>query len=446
MSTVISKVISKVISNRYDVVVGGAGVAGLAAACALGRLGHRVLVLEKSPAPRPVAKGEVLQPGSLAVLREWGVTDRLERAGALRLSRLVARAADGRPRMVLDYGRLPAEQPWLLAHDYPAILTALTDALPAGVEVRRGVLVRELLWAGDRVTGVRCDDGEVPASLVVAADGVSSRIRRAAGMTAPRSDYPHRLAAFELDAPGAVEPDFSAYVTDGGLRLRYPLPGGRVRLYVQVGPDELRGLDLAGLRRWADRVLEGCPGLAPLADALRAGVGRRQLLPVSRSLAGSLAAPGLALAGESGHSVHPMAAQGMNSSIADAHALAAVLRQGGSLAAPVVDHALTRYAEDRHRNLRHIGRTSHNAARMITSRSWVGQRALTGTGGNDRIRHEVMHTMSGLGVRRLTPLDRLHQIGVLPDPRARRLPAWVTPAPVPENTVPETAGPGAVPR
>jgi 2-polyprenyl-6-methoxyphenol hydroxylase-like FAD-dependent oxidoreductase len=433
-------------ADRYDVVVCGAGVAGLAAACALGRLGHRVLVLEKRPAPQPVAKGEVLQPGSLAILREWGVTQRLERAGALRLSSLVARSADGRPRMVLDYSRLPAEQPWLLAHDYPAILAALTDALPAGVEVRRGVLVRELLRTGDRVTGVRCDDRDVLASLVVAADGISSRIRRAAGMTAPRSDYPHRLAAFELDGPfhSAVEPDFSAYVTEGGLRLRYPLPGGRVRLYVQVEPDELRGLDRAELLRWAEGVLDGCPGLASLADAFRAGVGRRQVLPVSRSLAGSLAVPGLALVGESGHSVHPMAAQGMNSSIADAHELATVLRQGGSLAAPAVDHALTRYADARHRNLRQIGRTSHNAARMITSRSWVGQRALTGTGGNDRIRHEVMHTMAGLGVRRLTPLDRLHQIGALPDPRARRLPAWVTPAP--ETTVPDPTGSGAVPR
>ncbi|GAA4874932.1 NAD(P)/FAD-dependent oxidoreductase [Saccharopolyspora cebuensis] len=421
-------------SARHDVVVCGAGVAGLAAACALGRLGHRVLVLEKRPAPQPVAKGEVLQPGSLAVLREWGVADRLERAGALRLSKLVARAADGRPRMVLDYGRLPTEQPWLLAHDYPAILAALADALPPGVEVRRGVVVREPLRTGDRVTGVRCDDGDVPASLVVAADGISSRVRRAVGLTAPRQDYPHRLAAFELDGVAEVEPDFSAYVTENGLRLRYPLPGGRARLYVQVGPDELRGLDATGLRRWTDRVLDGCPALAPLAEAFRAGARDRQVLPVSRSLAAALTAPGLALVGESGHSVHPMAAQGMNSAIADAHQLAAVLRQGGSLAADVVDHALGRYDAARRRDLRHIGRTSHNAARMITSRSWVGRRALTGTGGNDRIRHEVMHTMSGLGVRRLTPLDRLHQLGVLPDPRSGLLPAWVPAAPDPAGS------------
>lgn len=413
----------------HDVIVAGAGVAGLAAACALGRLGHRVLVLDKQPGPSTAPKGEVLQPGSLAILRDWGVVDRLEDAGALRLSRLVARGPGGDARMTLDYGHLPAGHPWLLAHDYPAILAALTDALPASVEVRRGAVVRGLLRDGDRVTGVRTGDGSSAAALVVAADGVSSRLRRAAGIEVRRRDYAHRLAAFDLHGAPETEPDFSAYVTDDGLRLRYPLPGGRVRLYVQVGPDELRGLDSDALRSWAGFVAQGCPALEPLAAALRDGVEHRQVLPVSRFLAGALAVPGLALVGESGHAVHPMAAQGMNSAIADAHELATVLRQGGSLAAPVVDHALTRYDAARRENLRHIGRTSHNAARMITERSWVGRRALRGTGGNDRIRHEVMHTMSGLGVRRLTPIDRLHQVGVLPDPRSHRVPGWAVAVP-----------------
>lgn len=413
----------------YDVVVCGAGVAGLAAACAVGRLGHRVLLVEKRSTPQAVAKGEVLQPGSLAVLRKWGVVERLHRAGALRLDKLVARDSAGSPQMTLDYGRLPCDQSWLLAHDYPVILAALTESLPPGVVVRRGALAQDLLRTGGRVTGVRLAAGDatedVTAALVVAADGVSSRLRQAAGIEVRREDYPHRLAAFELTGAPPVEQDFSAYLSDSGLRLRYPLPGGRVRLYVQVTPHELRGLDAADLAGWATGVVRGCPGIAALGEALHANVGRRQVLPVFRYLAGALAVPGMALVGESGHGVHPMAAQGMNSAIADAQALADLLRQGGSLAPTAVDHAVARYSVTRRENLRQIGRTSHNAARMIASGSWLGRRALRGTGGNERIHHEVMHTMSGLGVRRLSPLDRLHQIAVLPDPRARRLPTWV---------------------
>ncbi|QUH03719.1 FAD-dependent monooxygenase [Saccharopolyspora erythraea] len=412
----------------YDVVVCGAGVAGLAAACALGRLGRRVLLLDKQERVRPVAKGEVFQPGALAILHEWGVAPRLEAAGALRLEKLVARDAGGGARMVLDYARLPARNNWLLAHDYPVILEALAKSLPDTVELRRGELVTGLVSAGGRVTGVRLADDVVEAALVVAADGMSSRLRREAGIEVRRDEYPHRLVALELHDAPEVDPDFSAYVTPSGLRLRYPLPDGRIRLYAQAGANELRGLDADGLDRWVGDLVRETPALAPLEASIRANLTGRQVLPVSRFLAPTLSAPGLALAGESGHAVHPMAAQGMNSAIADAHELATVLRQGGSLAPAAVDHALARYSAARRENLAHIGRTSHNAARMITDLSRVGRfagrRALRGTGGNDRIRYTVMHTMSGLGVHPLTPLDRLHQLGVLPDPRARRLPSW----------------------
>lgn len=411
----------------YDIVVCGAGVAGLAAACALGRLGHRVLVVEKQQTVRAVAKGELLQPGSVRILEEWGAAAELV-AGGARLSTLVARDATGRPELALEYGRLPVERPWILSHDYPAILGALCSALPETVEVRRGLLVNGLVRTDDRVTGVRLDGEVVKAALVVAADGLSSRLRGTAGITARRQDYPHRLAAFELAGAPEVEADLSAYVTERGLRLRYPLPGGRVRLYAQVGPHELRGADASGLTDWAQALVRGTPALAPLEGALQANLARRQILPVSRFLADTLAVPGLALVGESGHAVHPMAAQGMNSAIADAHELAAEVRRTGSLAPMDVDRALVRYAASRRRVLKHIGRTSHNAARMLTDLSWagrvVGRRALRRTGANDRIRYTVMHTMSGLGVHPLSPVDRLHQLGVLPDPRARRLPAW----------------------
>ena len=407
------------------VVVCGAGVAGLATACALGRLGLDVLLLEKRANPAPVAKGEVFQPGSLRILREWGVADRLAAAGALRLDRLVARDVAGTPQLDLDYGDLPVADHWLLAHYYPTILAALTDSLPSTVEFRREVLVDGLLRADGRVSGVRAGGEDVPAALVVAADGLSSRLRRDAGIEVTRQEYAHRLLALELHDVPEVEPDFSAYVTGRGLRLRYPLPGGRVRLYAQVGAHELRGADLT---EWTDGLVTETPALKPLTDAVRAALPRRQVLPVSRFLAPRLEVPGLALAGEAGHAVHPMAAQGMNSAIADAHELATVLRQGGSLAPSIVDHALRRYAEARRTDLGHIGRTSHNAARMITDLSragmLLGRRALRYTGANRRISYTVMHTMAGLGVHPLGPLDRLHQIGLVPDPRGRRRPAW----------------------
>ena len=416
-----------------EVVVCGAGVGGLAAACALGRLGLRVLLVDKQPEIRPVAKGEVFQPASLRVLRAWGVSDHLEKAGALRFDRLVARDQDGTARMTLDYGLLPDGADWLLAHDYPAILRAFTEALSPSVEVLRNVVVDgPVRGPAGRITGVRFKEGRevttVEAPLVIAADGVSSRLRKSAGIEWDRREYQHRMVAMELtDAPD-IDPDFSAYVTARGLRLRYPLPGRRIRLYAQVEPDELRAASPESVDRWAAALVRDTPALAPLEDRIREAAHRRQTLPVSRALAPRLTVPGLALVGDCGHVVHPMAAQGMNSAVADAACLAELLESRGELTAEAVDRALLDYGQRRHAALTSVGRTSHSAARMVTDLSWLGRllgrRALRYTGANARIRYTVMHNMSGLGAHPLTPLDRLHQIGLLPDPRARRQPDW----------------------
>jgi 2-polyprenyl-6-methoxyphenol hydroxylase-like FAD-dependent oxidoreductase len=419
---------------RTDVVVCGAGVAGLAAAHALGTLGLRVLLVDKQTALTTAAKGEVLQPGALEILRDWGVAARLAERGALRLCRLVARDRLGRVRMALDYDRLPGPTNWLLAQDHQLILRTLADGLPPNVEVRRGVLV-DAASRDDhgRVTGVVLRSGatteHVDARLVVAADGVSSRLRRAVGTPAVRTDYPHRLVALDIAGAHDIEPDFTAYVTDRGLRLCYPLPGDRARLYVQTGPDELRGLDDDALLRWTDRLVDELPALAVFGAGLPDSLAGRQTLPVSRFIAERLSTPGMALVGESGHVVHPMAAQGMNSAIVDAHQLAACIGALPRELEPAdVDTALARYHATRLPNLVLMGQTSHNAARMLTDLSWLGRtlgrRALRCTGANQRLRYTVMHNMSGLGTHRLSPLDRLHQIGVLPDPRARRAPAW----------------------
>ncbi|MFD0648149.1 FAD-dependent oxidoreductase [Streptomyces malaysiensis subsp. malaysiensis] len=251
-----------------DVLVCGAGVGGLAAARALGGLGLDVLVVDKQPRIRPIAKGEVLQPGALRLLRSWGVEQRLDAQGAVRLGRLVVRDPRGTALMSLDYGQLPAPDQWLLAHDHTTILTALAEGLGPRVELRRGVRAESPLRDDSgRITGLRLAEGgrvyEERAPLVVAADGISSRLRTWADIEAKRIDYPHRLVSFDIaDAEAAARADdFSAYVTDRGLRLLYPLPGGRLRLYLQAGPDELRGVTARG--GWPTGPPGRCPRYPP---------------------------------------------------------------------------------------------------------------------------------------------------------------------------------------
>ncbi|MFI9508727.1 FAD-dependent oxidoreductase [Nocardia sp. NPDC052566] len=413
-------------SSEADVVVCGAGAGGLAAACALGALGLRVVVLEKQLRPLPIAKGELLQPSSLEALARWGAGPRLVRGGGVWIDRLCARAPDGRVLLELDYRRLLGAGRCILAADYPAILGALEDSAAPNVEVRRGIRVRELVRdSAGRVCGVELADGKprtVSAALVVAADGSASSLRDGVGIALTREQYPHRLVSFEI--PGSHCAELAAYVTDRGLRLAYPLPNERTRLYLQAAPDELRGMDGSDIRRWAVDAVTQVPALAELAQRLLAPETRRQLFAVPRYLADRLSVPGLALLGESAHAVHPMAAQGMNSAIADAVELAAQLTEAGEWSSAAVDHALAGYHRVRLPHLRHVATVSHNAARMLTMVSplgkLLGRRLMRGTANNPRLSAATCRNIAGIDPHPLRPLDRLYQLGLLPDPRANQ--------------------------
>jgi 2-polyprenyl-6-methoxyphenol hydroxylase-like FAD-dependent oxidoreductase len=411
-----------------DVAVCGAGVAGLAMARALDSIGLDVLVLEKTPRQPLVWKGEVLQPGALGTLDSWGVLRRLEARGAVRLNRLVARASDGAELLPMDFSVLVGERPWMLAHDHVTILECLRASLSPSVRVLRGVRVEDTVRdARGRIAGLRAahqgKEVDIRTRLVVAADGMSSRLRKLCGIEVSPQPYDHRLLSFELAGVPETTDEVSAYVTERGLVMVYPLPEDRTRIYVQVAADEVRAADAERMHRWGERLLEQVPALQPLAKTLLADLDRRQLLPVWRYRSPALTRPGIVLAGEAAHVVHPLAAQGMNTSIADAAALAARIAAVDLADRAALDKALRGYERDRIGRIGDIHTMSHNAARMMTGTTpgnrRLGRRLLSGTARSPRLRYLVTYNMSGLGMHPLGTLDRLAQLGVLPDFRAR---------------------------
>ncbi|KAF7516112.1 hypothetical protein PCG10_002450 [Penicillium crustosum] len=71
------------VSNQpLDVLIIGAGIAGLSAAIALGKQGHRVVILEKSAFLRETGAAMHLPPNCTALLRWMGI-DPTEFGGTL---------------------------------------------------------------------------------------------------------------------------------------------------------------------------------------------------------------------------------------------------------------------------------------------------------------------------------------------------------------------------
>lgn len=418
--------------QSYDAVICGAGVGGLALAAALGRAGRRVLLVDKQHADVVVHKGELLQPRTLYILEALGALPTLRARGALPVFLFECRASSGELIGALDYQLLDQPFNYGLLHYYHAIKDALLAAAGNGVEVRFRTRVAGLLRDADgRVTGVRIVSGgiatEVHAPLTVAADGRTSLVRREAGIEAEMFEYPHQLLAFDMEQVEDLGPRVSAFLTPAGLRLLYPLPGRRARLYVQLRPDEFRAIKQRGIASWIEALVATTPGLQHVASQLLASAGRTQVLPAWRFCAPVWTVPGLALVGDAAHCVHPMAGQGMNAAIADAWLLSEYIREAGEgpLTPSLVGAALARYEQGRRPQLEFIIRLSHSLSVLFTDTSplarLIGQRVLRSNRFNRRLQYLLTYNMSGLGVRRFTWMDRIYQFGILPDPRASHI-------------------------
>ncbi len=161
----------------------GCGVAGQAAAIALSRAGHGVVVLERFATAQPLGAGLLLQPSGLAVLARLGLRETAERYGA-RVHALEGRIPGG--RRVLDL-RYPAQDYGLGIHR-GALFRLLHDAmLDGGAELRLGFEVTAV-ETPERPVAVAQDGARAgPFDLLLdcagahdrcATDGISACARR----------------------------------------------------------------------------------------------------------------------------------------------------------------------------------------------------------------------------------------------------------------------------
>src|SRR5262245_39201734 len=166
-------------ARRAEVV--GGGFAGLAAACALAQRGWRVRVHERADELRTAGAGINIYENGLRVLEALGVLEETIRDGARHLVRETRDEQD----------RLLSTHRWNI-RVYGVLRQRLIDALAAGAR-RAGV---QILAGSEGVSASR--DGQVVfsseertrADLVVAADGVNSRIRDGLGLTSYRRMLP----------------------------------------------------------------------------------------------------------------------------------------------------------------------------------------------------------------------------------------------------------------
>ncbi len=309
--------------RSFDIIVAGTGPAGLAAAMACAKSGLSVAVV--GPAARidstPDTRTAALFTGSLALLQQLGAMAYLrETVAPLRGIRIVD-DGDG----LLRAPEVLFEAREINLDDFGANVPqqALSAALWSAIAENTGVQaiagqVSGLELAGDRID-VRLDNGAVlSAGLVVAADGRNSLCRRLAGIATETWDYPQVAIAAQFSHSREHHGISTEFHRPAGPCTVVPMPGKRSSLVWVERPviaQRLMQLDDANFARALDERLHGI--LGQVSD-----IGVRRLFPLGGLKAGVLGNNRVVLAGEAGHTLPPIGAQGLNLGLRDAATLA----------------------------------------------------------------------------------------------------------------------------
>jgi len=168
---------------RYDVVVAGAGPAGLMLAGEVARTGHSVLVVERRAERSPLSRAFGVHARTLEALDSRGLADALVPTGA----RVEALRLFGSVR--LDLSRLPSRFPFLLVTPQTHVDRLLEEyARAGGAVLERGAALTGLEQHDDgvRVTlSTSSGPRSVTGGYLVGADGVHSTVRDLLGLPFP---------------------------------------------------------------------------------------------------------------------------------------------------------------------------------------------------------------------------------------------------------------------
>ncbi len=330
-----------------DVLVVGAGLAGLTAAIGFARAGRRV-----------IGAGAPERPGHGRTVALLGASvDFLDQLGVW--PAVAARAAPMRGlRIVDDTGSLFAPPPiefraaeigrdvfgWNVEN------AALADALEAAAAaepdlVRVAANVAAFDFAPERAAATLADGRVIAAALIVGADGRASPSRRAAGIAMRVRRYPQSALTVVLAHARPHDGVSTEFHTRQGPFTLVPLPAAPAaphRSSLVWAMNELEAkrraaLDDAALAAEIERQARALLGAMRIA-------GERGIFPLARQTVGRLVATRLALVGDAAHAFPPIGAQGLNLGLRDVKALIAATTAGADLGA---EAALEAYARSR---------------------------------------------------------------------------------------------------
>lgn len=361
---------------RRDVVIGGAGFAGLALAIALRQaLGDGFSVTVADPALAHATSRDPRASAIAAAARRMfeaiEVWDQVAEQAQPILDMVVtdSKLDDAvRPTFLTFGGEVEEGEPFAHMIENRLLVDALVEkAKTLGVDLR-GTAVKSF-ESGTTTVAITLADGDtLTARLLVGADGARSTIRDRADIASHGWNYDQAAivctVAHERDHQGRAEEHF----LPAGPFAILPLKDNRSSIVWTENAREAERIVALADNEFHDE-LERRFGLH-LGELTV--VGARRAFPLGLFTARAFIAERLALVGDAAHIIHPIAGQGLNMGLRDVAALAEAIADAARLGLDIgADDVLQRYQRWRRFDTAMMAVATDSLNRLFSNRSDV---------------------------------------------------------------------------
>lgn len=355
---------------KLNVVIAGAGIAGLATALALHKAGHGVAVVERTPLLGTVGAGILIQANGLLVLDALGLVTAVRASGVTR-SVFDVRDRHGRILLRTDFGEgLPSSLYPVTIHRAELHRILWETCIGAGVTLHLGhkvISVEMNTQPPVLVCETRSGEKRLSGDLVIAADGVNSSVRATGGFGT------HFEPIVEGSVQGVApfllpEEYYGEYFSGGEACGMLPISGSQTFWFWGGSGKAVKAIDATSYLDWRERVCKRFPMMQRVLVHQQEWSGLVRLLHRSVRCE-RWSHDNVVLIGDAAHAMSPNLGQGANCALVDALALACHV-EATSLAHGL-DEALVQFERERRPLVETLQRRGHHEG-ILGTQSWPG--------------------------------------------------------------------------
>ncbi|KAF8243105.1 FAD/NAD(P)-binding domain-containing protein [Wilcoxina mikolae CBS 423.85] len=320
---------------------GTTGIGGMAAAVGCGLAGHEVLVLEDAPAIGEVGAGIQVAPNMMRILERWGLNDAVIKDSVSLTSIRIRRWQTGALLGMFPINRTFGDQYVIHRADLHRALYDRAVSLPNVKVLVNSTVIRANFATNN--TSVELANGRIiTADVILAADGIKSRLRRQVLDLTVDEPVPTGDAAYRVVLPREAmlhdpelrklieEPRGTRWVGPGRHIMAYPIKQHKFYNMVLLHPDGGDSEESWTAKGTKQELIDTYKGWDPVLHKLFKLIPDETVLKwklCTHDFLDTWVRGNVALLGDACHPMLPYIAQGAAQAVEDAAILALLLSE-----------------------------------------------------------------------------------------------------------------------